>query len=169
MAKVNLFAWASISEQGTVNGKVGDQTGREVKIGNYYYFGQDVVVRFKSVLRGRKAAKIAKQLANNKAIGYGQSDRAGLYNLAKACNWNTNALIKKLATKSVNVDCSSFCATVINLAYGTELVRCFTTSTMFSECYITGKFKVMELKYIDNKWHKGDMPLKAGKHVIINV
>lgn len=169
MAKVNLFAWASISEQGTVNGKVGDQTGREVKVGNYYYFGQDVVVRFKSVLKGRKAAKIAKKLAYNNAIGYGQSDRAGLFNLARACKWNTDALIKALNSKKVNVDCSSFCATIINLAYGRELVRCFTTSTMIGECYITGYFETLKLQDAANKWHKGDMPLKAGKHVIINV
>ena len=35
MNKNNLFAWASISENGTVNGKKGDQTGNEVKVGKY--------------------------------------------------------------------------------------------------------------------------------------
>lgn len=170
MAKVNLFAWASISEKGTVNGTPGDQTGSEVKIGNYYYFGQDLVVRFKSVLRGRKAAEIAKKLANNKAIGYGQSDRAGLFNLAKKCNWEFDVLLKALNAKKVNVDCSSFCATVINLAFGREIVGCFTTSTMVSACYPTNKFKVLKLEGVKEiKWHKGDMPLKAGRHVIINV
>ena len=53
----NLFAWASIGENGRgTGGKKGDQTGKEVKVGNYYDFGQNKVIRFKNPLRGRKMA-----------------------------------------------------------------------------------------------------------------
>ena len=37
----NLFAWASIGSNGKVaDDLAGDQTGKEVKIGEYYNFGQ---------------------------------------------------------------------------------------------------------------------------------
>ena len=72
----NKFAWASIGENGrATGGKPGDQTGREVRVGDYYYFGQNMVIRYKSVLKGRKAAKIAKTLANNSSVGYNKDGR----------------------------------------------------------------------------------------------
>ena len=72
----NKFAWASIGENGrAIGGKAGDQTGREVRVGDYYDFGQDMVIRFKNVVKGRKAGKIAKALANNSYIGYNQDGR----------------------------------------------------------------------------------------------
>lgn len=168
----NLFAWASIGENGkATGGKPGDQTGREVKVGDYYDFGQDLCVRFVSVLRGRKAGKIAKELADNSSIGYNQNQRATLFDLAKKCDWNVDKLIKELKKTKVNCDCSSFVATVINLSYGKDMVTCFTTSTMVSN---TSKrypknFKTILISDAKKKWHKGDMPLRAGKHVIINV
>lgn len=166
----NLFAWASIGENGkATGGKPGDQTGGEVKVGNYYWFGQDEVIRFKSVLKGRKAGKIAKALANNRAIGYNQAERHTLYNLAKACGWNYKKTVKALNNKKVNCDCSSFCSTVINLAFGKQMVGCCTTAMIVNACLKTKKFKTMSVGYASEKWHKGDMPLKAGKHIIINV
>ena len=168
----NQFAWASIGENGkATGGKPGDQTGREVKVGEYYNFGQDRVIRFKSVLKGRKAAKIARQLAENPNIGYNQKERYSLYRLANDCKWNVSALIDALNIYPVNCDCSSFVATVINLTFGYKLVDCFTTATMekniYSEC--PTYFKGLTVAEASKKWHKGDMPLKAYKHVIINV
>ena len=41
-----LCAWASANEYGkTTGGKAGDQTGKEVKCGNIYNFGQTRVYR----------------------------------------------------------------------------------------------------------------------------
>ena len=169
MNKNNLFAWASISENGTVNGKKGDQTGVEVKVGKYYDFGQNKVIRFKSVDFGKKAGKIAKALAKNKAVGYSQSDRASLYNLAKKCGWNYDKLENALKSVKVNCDCSSFVSTVINLSFGRQAVACCTTSTLINACNMIGEFRVVGLREFETKQHKGDMPIKEGKHVIINV
>lgn len=168
----NSFSWASIGENGkATGGKAGDQTGREVKVGDYYDFGQDRVIRFKSVLKGRKAAKFAKQLAENPNVGYNQNERYSLYRLANDCKWNTKALIKALSIYPVNCDCSSFVATVINLALGCKAVDCFTTGDMerviYTEC--PSYFKGLTVAQASKKWHKGDMPLKPYKHVIINV
>lgn len=166
----NLFAWASIGENGkAVGGKAGDQTGREVRVGNYYYFGQNEVLRFKSAVYGRIAGKIAKELANNAAIGYNQAQRNTLYDVAKACGWNKNRLNKALKDVKVNCDCSSFCSTVINLAIGKQVVGCDTTRTIAEDALGSGYFKLLPLSDASAKWHKGDMPLKAGKHIIINV
>lgn len=169
MNKNNLFAWASISENGTVNGKKGDQTGSEVKVGKYYDFGQDRVIRFKNVDFGRKAGKIAKALAKNKAIGYSKSDRASLYNLAKKCRWNYEKVLEELKTVKVNCDCSSFVSTVINLSFGRQAVACCTTSTLVNNCKMVCEFSIISMREFETKQHKGDMPIKQGKHVIINV
>lgn len=72
----NLFAWASIGSNGKVSGDLaGDQTGKEVKISEYYDFGQKWVIRFWSKKRGQKAASAAKMLARNNNIGYNQRNR----------------------------------------------------------------------------------------------
>ena len=166
----NLFAWASIDENGhATGGAPGDQTGKEVKIGYYYNFGQNQVLRFKTVNVGRKAGKYAKALAKNNAIGYSQSQRHMLFNLAKENGWNYSKLKKALKKTKVNCDCSSFCSTVINLAFGKLVVGCDTTATITADALASGQFKSISVPDAQKKWHKGDMPLKAGKHIIINV
>ena len=166
----NKFAWASIGENGkATGGKKGDQNGREVRVGDYYDFGQDMVIRYKSKTKGRKAGKYAKKLANNEAIGYNQSERHTLYNLASQCDWNYSKLSKALKSQKVNCDCSSFASTIINLAYGKKIVPISTTATIWGNCELTGKFTKLTVKEAKKKWHKGDMPNKAFNHIIINV
>lgn len=166
----NKFAWASIDENGKISGgKAGNQSGRELVVGRYYNFGQNRVIRFKNVDRGRLAGKIAKKLAKNKNIGYDQSNRASLFNLAKKCKWDYKKLIKALKKNKVETDCSAFVSTVIDLAYGRKLIPLSTTSTIADACKKTKKFKTMTVANASRKWHKGDMPLRAGKHIIINV
>ena len=167
----NKFAWASIGENGrATGGKPGDQTGREVVVGNYYHFGQDMVIRYKNKKYGRKAGKIAKKLANCNSIGYNQTTRTGLYNLAAKNKWDYKKLLKALKKKKVNCDCSSFATAVINLAYGRNLMpSSTTTATLWDNCKETGKFEKISVKKAEKKFHKGDMPNQAHNHVIINV
>lgn len=165
----NLFAWASIGENGkATGGKAGDQTGNEVKVGNYYDFGQMFVLRFKDVSHGREAAAIAKKLANNPSIGYNQNERGTLYSLAKDCKWDCDKLIAALKSKKVNCDCSSLAATVVNLAYHKKIVPCYTTATM-SQASPSQYFKLIDIKTAKKEWHKGDLVFKPYKHVIINI
>ena len=85
----NLFAWASIGENGkAVGGVRGDQTGKEVKVGYYYNFGQNIVIRFRDIEKGRKLAKIAKWLANSNILGYNQHDRESFYKECEKRGWN---------------------------------------------------------------------------------
>lgn len=66
--------WASIDERGRASGgKAGDQTGVEVKIGNWYYFRQNLILRFKDRSKAKKAAQICRGIANNNNVGYDQN------------------------------------------------------------------------------------------------
>ena len=171
----NKFAWASQSENGTINGKKGDQNGREVRLGFYYDFGQDRVIRFRSLLRGRKCAEIAKTLAQEPFLGYGQNTRADFYNACKLCKWDWNEVLNDIRNGTIpncNIDCSMFCACVINLAYGKELLPSCTTTRNIESLAVgayMAQFKKVSINTFTQNPHKGDMPLKVGKHIIINV
>lgn len=182
---MNLFAWASISEKGTVNGAKGDQkqggldskgndVKGEVKVGGYYQFKQTMVIRFKNKTYGRKAAEAAKLFANSKLVGYGQNDRYDLYNACSALGWNLSKIKKAMKNGTFpkcNCDCSSFCATAINVGVGKKLVECFTTSTAESKT-VDRYPKFFEKKYVheaEKSWRKGDMPNAPGHHIIMNV
>ena len=77
-----LCAWASIDEKGrTMGGKAGDQTGREVKTGQLYNFGQIWAIRAKSNDVAERIAKYAKAIAENDNVGYDQGQRDTLYKI----------------------------------------------------------------------------------------
>lgn len=171
----NLFAWASIGENGkATGGKKGDQTGREVKVGNYYDFGQDKVIRFRNVRKGRKMGEIARFLANDNSAGYNQMDRVSLFNACKKYGWNWTKVkkaIKNGTFPKCNTDCSSFYATCVNLVYGKEkLASDCTTHNLVYRTTVKNKanFKLTP-NFPPKEWKKGDAPIKEGKHIIINV
>lgn len=169
MAK-NLFAWASIDEHGkTSGGTAGNQTGRELKVGELYDFGQTHVLRINDAGARTKAAKYALILAENVHIGYDQKNRTSLYNLAKSVGWDLDSLLKKLASKDVECDCSSFAATIINMGFGSTVVPCFTTATIAESVSKNSEFTVLAYDKAKKAFKKGDCVYKAGKHVIINV
>lgn len=167
--KKNLFAWASISENGTVNGKKGDSTGNEVKVGAYYDFGQRSCIRMKSITKRRKMAKIAKYLAKDNRTGYSQADRADLFIQCEKLNWNFED-VKKNLTKT-NCDCSQFYAVCVNLAYGKEILTFSSyTGNLLSKCGVRKDiFKIIDIQTAEKSFKKGDAPIKEYKHIIINV
>ena len=172
----NLFAWASIGENGkAVGGIRGDQTGKEVKVGYYYNFGQNIVIRFRDIEKGRKLGKIAKWLANSNIVGYNKHDRESFFNECKKRGWNWKVIksdIKKGNFPPCNTDCSAFVAACINIVMSMKVVPCFTTGTMYMNCIERNGnlFKSHLISKMNSVgWRKGDMPLKAYKHVIINV
>lgn len=164
----NLFAWASIGSNGkVVDDLAGDQTGKEVKIGEYYNFGQNWVIRFRSKKRGQKAAVATEMLARNKHIGYNQNNRKSLYNQCELIGWDINRIYQ---IKPCDCDCSLLAVCAINFAYGKSLLPYALTT--YSLPTIVNKHKT-KFKRADKsikslKFHKGDMVGKSG-HVIINV
>lgn len=174
----NLFAWASQSENGSINGKVGDQTGREVKIGTYYYFGQTKCIRCTNISKRRIAGKVAKLFAEDNCVGYSQNDARnnnGLFKACKAYNWDYEKIknaVKNKTFPKCNTDCSGLITVCYNVAYGSEIIpACTTTSTMHH--YLCDnypkRFKEIPISKMLKSAKKGDMPYVPGKHVIINV
>ena len=110
--------WASIDENGRARGgRAGDQTGKEVRVGNWYNFGQNAVYRWKDRSKAKKFAEIAEAVANNPADGYDQGQRTTLDAELKKLNWN----YKKLKTPC-ECDCSSFIVAIINCVMKKELL-----------------------------------------------
>ena len=159
-----LCGWASQSEKITANGKKGDQTGKEVRTGNYYNFGQSEIIRFKNSHRGKKAAKAMKAFCKNNNIGYGQTDRTSLYLQCRKIGWK----ISKIANISkCNCDCSEICACAINMAYGKEIIPSYATTHSFKSLTAIQRKKNFKIVGTNVRKKAGDMPLAAGHHIIM--
>lgn len=163
----NLFAWASISEKNTINGKKGNQTGNELKIANYYQFGQNWIISFKSKKRGKLASEVAKLLVSNRNIGYGQSDRKSLYDECVRIGWDIQRIHE---IRLCNCDCSMLIICIVNFVFGKSLLE--YSYTTYSLPKIVEKypkfFKFSNGSLKNLKFRKGDIVGKSG-HVIINV
>lgn len=166
-----LCAWASISEKGTANGIKGDQTIREVKLGNYYNFGQNEFLRPLNEEIGKKIAIAAARIAINDNIGYGQIDRKSSYNEFCKIKWDINK-IKDVKVKC-NIDCSELALCAVNFALGYAALpsTLYTGNIRLSLLSLKDKngkslFKCLKnLKERDLK--VGDLPLKACHHIIV--
>lgn len=179
--------WGSRSEKKSANGKKGDQDGKEVLIGQYYDFNQDKLIRFRNPAKGKKAAKAMKMLCQNNNIGYGQTDRKTLYNECDRVGWDMKRINE---IRSCNGDCSEVCACAINFAFGKPIMPWTTTTRDFE--YHTSVSKPKRFKSVKKAnqprlvkanvtrpkkipvkdrivLHPGDMPLKAGKHIVMVV
>ena len=160
-----ICGWASKSENNSTSGKRGDQTCKEVKIGNYYDFSQDILIRFKSVARRKKAAKAMEALCKNENIGYSQPDRTSLLAECNKINWNIDKINK---ISLCNCDCSMLVVCAINFAYGKMLVKNSTTTTLEANTVKAFPKKFEKINLAKNTQFKlGDMPLKAGRHVVM--
>lgn len=156
--------WASIGSNGKITGDMsGDQSGREVKTGNYYQFGQDTVYRFYDEDLAIRYAEKIEQACNNNNIGYDQNQRTTLFTQAEKHHFD----ITKINTPC-ECDCSSLVACCLN-AIGILVNKNMTTRTLDRELMSTEYFmKITEDKYIDtDKYLRiGDIVNRAGKHVI---
>lgn len=161
-----LCGWAAIDENGRARGgKAGDQTGKEVRTGSWYYFGQNAVYRWKDRKKAEKYATIIKTLCNNNRIGYDQGGRTTLYNLLREKKWDYTKV-----NKNVECDCSALVVAAINCTVKKALLASWNaTSTLDKSLMNTGLFE----KLTGSKYTKDDDYLKIGdicnapsKHVI---
>lgn len=166
-----LCAWASISEKGTANGIKGDQTKKEVKIGNYYNFGQNEFLRPRDAEVGKKMAIAAARIAENDYIGYGQIDRNTAYNEFCKLKWDINR-IKEIKVKC-NIDCSELALCAVNFALGYAALphTLYTGNIKVVLLALKNKEKKHVFDCLKNLKEKdlkaGDLPLKAGHHIIV--
>lgn len=156
--------WASQDERGRAfGGKAGDQTGKEVKVGYWYNFGQNCVIRFKNADEGRKFARVVKALCNNDCVGYDQSQRTTLYEELKKQGFN----YAKLKTKC-ETDCSAMIAAAL-ACIGIKISKNAWTGNLTALCRTTGKFTFhTDAKYLtsDKYLKTGDIILNTASHVI---
>lgn len=161
-----LCGWASIDERGKISGgKAGDQTGKEVKTGSWYDFGQTTVLRWKDRVFAKTYAKVIKALCKNKHLGYDQSQRTTLYNALKAVNWDYTKL-----SKDVECDCSELVACAVNCVIGKAVISSSVyTGNLNNALMNSGYFKKLTgTKYCDSSTYLsiGDVINRPGHHVI---
>lgn len=97
---------ASISENNTITGNSGDQTGKEVHVGAWYNYPWDIALRYRDTEIAKKAAAVAVKLANSNLVGYDQYQRNTLYDALRRNSWNVDRYIK--SGEKTETDCSAF-------------------------------------------------------------
>lgn len=163
-----LCGWASIDERGKIRGgKAGDQTGKEVKTGNWYYFHQTHCLRWKDEEKAKKYAEVIKALCNNKHIGYDQNQRTSLFNELKRLDWDYTKL-----KKDVECDCSELIACGVNCVLKKAVIPSYVyTGNLSSILVNSGYFKKLtgsKYCHIESYLKIGDV-LNAPNHHVISV
>lgn len=130
-----MIGSARIDESGGINGKKGDQTGKEVAQEKYYRHKYSwFVMRCKDPDKALMMSYCMASACNNPAFGYSQGDRySGLYE-AKRVGYDT----AKVSTPC-NVDCSSLVR--LCLLYAGYDVGEFYTGNEYTVIMATGAFE----------------------------
>ena len=149
---------ASGSENGTIRGKAGDQTGKEVSTRNWYKHSKGWVTLECTVSGMAEYIAEAMELAcANPDIGYNQYENGTLWENVKPYGWNPSK-----TTKKVNTDCARLVRVCVQYAANKMGLRVnipdFYTASLASVLMSTGLFK----KHTDSKFNTQDMYLKRG-------
>ena len=162
-----LVGHASASEHGTVDGKDGDQTKREVRLDNWYKGGWNYVLRPKTKELAEKSAQACEAACKNDNIGYSQYRRNSLY----ACALEVGFDLLKIK-KKCSCDCSSL-QHVLSICAGSGLSygsNGLTTRTMVKAFVASGNYEKMSAtKYLtsDKYLQRGDILVKEGSHTLM--
>jgi hypothetical protein len=167
--KIKKIGHASISENNSKYGNPGDSTGTEVCLVKNYNISRIqpyIVLRPKTNSLAEQSAKACIAGCNNANIGYSQSTRNTLYNLAKNANFD----LSKVGL--CNTDCSAFMAVCAiaggaNITYGSNGP---TTSTMRSKFKQSGDYEVLTSTEYTNSadlLKRGDILVREGHHTIM--
>lgn len=156
---------ASLDENGKITGgSAGDQTGRELRIQDWYNKGWNVVLRPRSTALAEKSAQACEAACRNDNCGYDQGGRNSLNDEAKAVGYDLS-----LIATPCECDCSSLmhvCAIAggANLDYGSNGL---TTRDMVDAFMATGQYeKLTDSKYLtsDKYLLRADVLVKEGSH-----
>lgn len=164
------IAHASISENGTVNGRKGDQTKREVCIRDWWDFNYSVVLRCKDENIRNRMVSIAQDGCYNDNIGYSQFQNGGRNSLHSELVKN-GYNFKKVGP--CNTDCSAY-ITAVAIAAGVKSLEYTgnapTTSTMVNAFANTGLFEVhkeADVLHSSRNLAYGDILVAPGNHTVI--
>lgn len=163
---------ASIDEHGTAHGgAAGDQTGKEVKCSSWYSKPWDVMLRYPDASIAKKAAEIAKKLADSELVGYDQYQRNTLYQALKKHNWNVDAYIK--SGEKTETDCSAFmyacyCCLIPAMRADGNAPTTSTMSDLFTKHGFTA-FTDSKYKSQDAYLQVGDVLVKKSAHTVMAI
>jgi hypothetical protein len=170
MATVIRIGHASWSENKTAYGIAGDSTGYEVCINpdfNIESLQPNIVLRPKTASLANSSANACEAGCLNNNIGYSQSGRNTLYNLAKAKNYNLASIDTKC-----NTDCSAF-MTVCAIAGGARIDYSSngpTTTNMRTRFKQSGDYTVLtDSKHLTQTDYlkRGDILVCEGNHTVM--
>lgn len=151
----------------TRGGSAGDQTGKEVAISGWSHGSSwnhwSYVARFKDPEKARIAADAMEAACNNNHVGYDQSNRTSLYNVAKAANWDIENI-----TTNCECSCSPLVSVCINAAGVSVPAGWWTANkSMKAAMQATGEFEF----YTDSSYtastknlKRGDILVTTGRH-----
>ena len=149
---------ASISENGTIRGKAGDQTGKEVCTRNWYKHSKGWYA-LECIVPGMDEyiAEAMEKACANPDIGYNQYENGTLWENVKAYGYDPSK-----TTKKVNTDCARLvrlCVQYACVKMGIDIiVPDFYTATMANVLVRTGLFR----KLSDAKYTAQDAYLRRG-------
>lgn len=172
-----LIANCGISENGTTEGKPGDQIKGEYKIRNWYSKPWAVGLYYPNEKFNKELARQSSNAAKNDHIGYGQlgagdANRMAMYRHLIKSDWETSKI-----SVNCNADCSaSTAANILAAAHkcGIKALQdinpAVTTRSLEAELTKHG-FKKLTGKYLTdpNLGFPGLIYLTPGKHVTICV
>lgn len=156
---------ASLDEHGKIaGGSAGDQTGKEVRIQNWFNKGWNVVLRPMDPTMAEAMAQSMEKACRNDNVGYDQGGRNSLHARAKDVGYDLS-----LIAVPCECDCSSLMHVVAiaggaNLPYGSNGL---TTRDMVDAFMATGQFeKLTDSKYLtsDKFIKRADVLVKEGSH-----
>ena len=149
---------ASISENGTIKGKAGDQTGKEVTTRKWYKHSKGWYA-LECLVPGMEEfiAEAMEKACANPDIGYNQYENGTLWNDVKVHGYDPSK-----TTKKVNTDCARLVRVCIQYAcvkMGIDIIiPDFYTATMAAVLVKTGLFR----KLSDPKYTAQDAYLRRG-------
>ncbi len=154
---------ASIDERGKISGgKAGDQTGKEIRIREWYSKPWNIYLECIDKGIADKAASFMDQICADNNYGYDQIERwTGYYAIRKNAD--------QVAGAKGEFDCSSLVITCYLLA-GVAMSADGYTGNLKSKLLATGKFKCYaDKKYLltDTYAKRGAIYLKEGNHVVM--
>lgn len=156
-----MLGYASQDEFGNDRGgEAGDQTGKEVKVSEWYNHPWTKVYRCIDPVAAEKIAVAMEQACANDNIGYDQGNRLSCWTQAQMNNWD----LSKITTKC-ECDCTSLMAVCLWVA-GFEVNKSMTDPDVVLP---TNKFELLtDRKYLQNGDYlkRGDL-MDSRNHVAI--
>jgi hypothetical protein len=145
-------------------GKVGDQTGKELLVQDWYNKNWAAVFRAKDTKVAEKIALAMEQACANNNIGYDQGQRTTLYKQAEKQKWNLAKI-----TEKCECDCSSLVSVCVNAA-NIKVSKDMYTGNQMTVLSNTGKFEILTTaKYLikSDYLRRGDILLGPGHTAVV--